>query len=134
MRLAFAPLLLAMALAGCGVEIQQPDLFLLKRVGQRKTLTMLVNDSGTISCNGEKSKMLPDPLLLQARDLAGTLDKDAQAKLNLPVPANSAFSYTIRLQDGTISFPDTAASKHSELAQAELFATQAAEQSCGQGG
>ena len=133
MRLALAVLLLLTALAACGVEIQQPDLFLLKRVGEGKTLTMLVNDSGTISCNGEKSRMLPDPLLLQARDLAGTLDKDAQTKLNLPVPANSVFLYSIRLQDGTISFPDTAASKHTELAQAELFATQAAAQACGPG-
>lgn len=135
MKLPFAlMLLLSTALAGCGLEVQQPDLFLLKRVGQGKTLTMLVNDAGTISCNGAKSKMLPDPLLLQARDLAGTLDKDAQAKLNLPAPANSVFSYTIKLQDGTITFPDTAASTHSELAQAELFATQAGQQSCGVSG
>ena len=39
--------------------------------------------------------------------------------------------YRIRLQDGTISFPDTAAAKHKELAEAELFAVQAAQQACG---
>lgn len=134
MRLVFALLLFSTALAGCGLDIQQPDLFLLKRVGQGQTLTMLINDAGTISCDGAKSKMLSDPLLLQARDLAGTLDKDAQAKLKLPRSANTVFFYTITLQNGTISFPDTAASRHSELAQTELFATQAAQQSCGVNG
>ncbi len=129
-----ALLVLATAVASCGADIQEPDLFLIKRVGQGETLTMLVNDAGTISCNGAKSKMLPDPLLLQARDLAGTLDKDAQAKLQLPAPAKSVYFYTIKVQEGTISFPDTAASRHSELAQAELFATQAAQQGCGLSG
>ncbi len=134
MRRACAVLVLAAALAGCGLDVQEPDLFLLKRVGQGRPLTILVNDSGTISCNGGKAKQLADPLLLQARDLATALNKDAQAKLKLSSSANSVFSYTIQLQDGTISFPDTAASRHHELAQAELFAAQAAQQSCGLSG
>jgi hypothetical protein len=120
------------AIAGCGLNVQSPDLFTLTRTGQGKPLTVLVNDSGTIRCNGGKTKSLPDPLLLDARDLADDLNKDAQNKLQVPPPAaDSVFSYKITLQDGTVSFSDTAARAHPELARAELFAAQAAQGPCG---
>jgi hypothetical protein len=122
------------ALAGCGLGVQSPDLFLLTRAGQGGKLTLLVNDGGTIRCNGGAAKPLPDPLLLRARDLANSLDDDAKAKLRLPASRVSVFSYTVKLQDGTISFPDTAAARRSELAQAVLFAVQAAQQACGLAG
>ena len=122
-----------LALAGCGLNVQAPDLFLLTRTGQGARLTLLVNDGGTIRCNGGRARHLPDPLLLRARDLATALDGDAKEGLKLPSPANSVYRYTIRLQDGTISFPDaaTAAGGYPNLAQAELFAVQAAQQACG---
>jgi hypothetical protein len=123
--------LVGAAAAGCGLGVQSPDLFMLTRTGQGARLTLLVNDGGTIRCNGGAARQLPDPLLLRARDLATSLDKDAKAKLQLPATRVSVFSYTIKLQDGTISFPDTAGANRSELAQAELFAVQAAQQACG---
>jgi hypothetical protein len=125
--------LLVGTLAGCGFDVQSPDLFVLTRTGQGKKLTLLVNDGGTISCNGTRPRTLSAPLLLQARDLAAGLGGDAQQKLRIPSPANSVYRYTIRLQQGTISFPDTAAAsgKYPRLAQAELFATRAAQQACG---
>jgi hypothetical protein len=128
--------LLAGALAGCGADIQSPDLFLLTRIGQGRKLTLLVNDGGTIRCDGGRNRRLSDPLLLQARDLASGLGGDAQEKLRIPSPPNSVYRYTIRLQQGTISFPDTAAAsgKYPRLAQAELFATRAAQQACRTGG
>jgi hypothetical protein len=125
----------AAVLAGCGLNVQSPDLFTLSRTGQGKPLTLLVNDSGTIRCDGGKTKSLPDPLLLDARDLADDLNKDAQNKLRVPPPAaNSVFFYKITLQDGTVSFSDTAARTHPELARAELFAVQAAQGPCGLSG
>ena len=136
MRRAGLVVLLAGALAGCGLNVQSPDLFLLTRTGQGHKLTLLVNDGGTIRCNGAVAKSLPDPLLLRARDLAGGLGGDAQDNLRLPSASNSVFRYTIRLQQGTISFPDTAAAsgKYPRLAQAEQFAVQAALQGCGLSG
>jgi hypothetical protein len=78
---------------------------------------------------------LPDSLLLDARDLADDLNKDAQDKLKVPPPAaGSVFSYKITLQQGTVSFSDTAARSHPELARAELFAVQAAQGPCGLSG
>lgn len=133
MRWALGLIALAALLAGCGFEVQSPDLFLLTRTGQGAELKMLVNDGGTISCNGRSPHRLSDPLLLQARDLANSLDGDARAKLRIASPPNSVYRYTIRLQNGTIAFPDTATAggRFPALAQAELFTVQAAQQACG---
>ena len=123
--------LAAAALAGCGLNVQAPDLFLLTRTGEGSRLTLLVNDGGTIRCNGGVARHLPEPLLLTARDLSNSLNTDAQRSLRIPSPRRSVYRYTVRVQDGTVSFPDTAARRHSELAQAELFTVQAAQQACG---
>jgi hypothetical protein len=120
--------------AGCGFNVQSPDLFLLTRTGQGGKLTMLVNDGGTIRCDRGRTRQLAAPLLLRARDLANSLDGDAKHSLRIASPPDSVFRYVIRLQDGTISFPDTAARNHPALAQAELFAVQAAQQACGLSG
>ncbi len=118
-------------LAGCGEDVQAPDLFLLTRSGAGQKLTLLVNDAGTISCDGHRARPLPDPMLLAARDLAQSLDNDAKAALRIKRTSNSVFSYKVRLQDGTIYFPDAAGAAHQELAQAEQFAVQAAQGPCG---
>jgi hypothetical protein len=123
-----APGLLALAAAvaaGCGLQVQAPDLFLLTRTGGgQQKLTLLVNSGGTIRCNGSQARPLPDNLLLQARTLTGALNRDARRHLHLaPVPG-SVYSYRVKLQSGTITFPDTAARTHSELARLELLAVQ----------
>jgi hypothetical protein len=124
----------ASALAGCGLDVKSADLFLLQRTGQPGRLSLLVNDGGTISCDGGKARSLPDPLLIQARSIASDLDKDAKASLKIPPSSGTVGQYTIKLQNGTISFPDTAAATHHELAEAEQFAVQAAQQACGLSG
>jgi hypothetical protein len=129
-RLLAAALLIGIVAAGCGLDVQSPDLFVLTRTGSGPKLTILVNDSGTVSCNGGANKSLSDPLLLQARDLATNLDNDAKSKLRIPAGSRSVHQYTVKLQDGTISFPDTAGASHKELAQAELFAVQVANGPC----
>lgn len=111
--------------AACGLKVQSPDLFMLTRAGAGSRLTLLVNDGGTIACNGATPRTLPDPLLLQARDLATSLDSDAKSALDLRQQANSVYRYTVRLQNGTIAFPDTAARRRKELAQVEVFVLQA---------
>jgi hypothetical protein len=109
---------------------------MLKRTGQGGRLTLLVNDGGTVTCDGGRARRLPGPLLLRARDLANSLDGDAKANLRIAAPANSVYRYRIMLQGGTVSFPDTATASgnHPALAQAELFAVQTAQQVCGLSG
>jgi len=114
-----------MLLGGCGLNVQSPDLFLMTRTGPGGALTVLVNDGGTIRCDGGHARSLPDQLLLQARNVATNLDNDAKRKLQFPVAANSVYTYTFKLPHGSVKFPDTAAGSHPELAQAEQFALQA---------
>ena len=123
--------LAALLLGGCGLNVASPDLFVLTRTGQPRPLSMLVNAGGTIRCNGAAKRSLADPLLIQARALASDLDKDAKAGMHIAPGPHSVARYAVRLQDGTITFPDTAAGAHPELARAELFAVQAAQQACG---
>src|SRR5947209_18748254 len=92
----------AISMTGCGLNVQSADLFLLTRTGQGQKLTLLVNDAGTIRCDGGRARTLPDPLLLQARDLASGLGGDAQQSLRLRSSRHSVYPYTIRLQQGTI--------------------------------
>jgi hypothetical protein len=120
---------LATALAGC-LSVQSADLFLLTRSGGGPQLSLLVSDGGTVRCNGGPAKPLPDKLLLQARDLANTLGTDAKQHLRLPRPSNAVAVYTVKLKDGTISFPDTAAGTHPELARLELLTVQIAQGPC----
>ncbi len=123
----------AALLSGC-FDVQSPDLFLLTRTGQGAKLTLLVNDAGTIRCNGGKAKAISNTSLITARDLADNLATDAQNKLTIPNKPGSVYYYRIRLQQGTISFPDKASATRNVLAQAELFAAQAAQQDCGLSG
>lgn len=134
MRRAVASVLTACLLGACGLEIQPADLFLLTRVGEGQKLTLLVSDGGTVRCDGGRSRPLPDPLLLEARDLSSALNTDAASHLKIPAPANSVYRYTVELQNGTITFPDTAGDTHPNLAQTELFTVQAARQACGLSG
>lgn len=126
-------LAVVLALVGCGEDVKGADLFLLTRrpSGHHNgpDLALLVNDSGTISCNGGRPKPLADPLLLQARDLATALDGEAGLRI-LP-PPNSVFHYYIVLPYGSVSFPDTAAAHHPLLAQVLQFELKASHQACG---
>jgi hypothetical protein len=122
----------ALALAtGCGFDVKSADLFLLTRTGQGQTLTLLVNDGGTVRCNGGKAKTLSDPLLLLGRDIADELDKDVKSNLRTVAAPGSVYRYSVRLQDGTLRFPDTAARHHVEMARAEDFTVRVAQQVCG---
>jgi hypothetical protein len=127
-------LALAAVLTGCGLSVQSADLFLLKRTGAGRGLTLLVSDGGTIRCNGGSAKPLSDKLLIQARDLTSKLNDDAKRGMHIPPGPQSVATYTVRLQHGTITFPDTAARAHSELAQLELLAVQISQGPCGLGG
>jgi hypothetical protein len=134
MRRVIASVVLAAgALAGCGLAVQAPDLFAVTKTGQGKSVTMVINDGGTITCNRGRAKPLSDPLLIVGRSLVGQLEADALKKLDPPSPAGSAYRYTVRLQQGTFSFPDTSAAHRPELAKLEQFVLQA-QPACGSSG
>jgi hypothetical protein len=120
--------------AGCGFNVRSADLFLLTRTGQGKTLTLLVNDGGTIRCNGSKPRPIPDTLLIRARDLADGLAADAKRSLRIPTPSNSVYQFRVKLSSGTVRFPDTAAAHRHEVASAEQFVLLAVAGPCSKAG
>jgi hypothetical protein len=128
---ALVALIAAAALAGCGLQVSSPDLLQVTRTGQGQPLTLVVNDGGTIRCNGGAAKPLRNSLLLKARDLDRQLTSDAKASLRLRTAPGTVFSYTARIQSGTISFSDRSAVGRPELAQLQLFVLQAAREACG---
>jgi hypothetical protein len=123
-------LVAAAMISGCGLNVELPDLFLVTRTGGGSKLTLVVNDGGQIRCNGGKQKTLASSQLITARDLADNLASDATAKLTIPPTPDTVYSYTAKLQQGTISFPDRAATGHKYLGQLEAFVLQAAQQYC----
>jgi hypothetical protein len=69
-----------------------------------------------------------------ARDAGADADRaaagDATKHLHLPAGPGTIFTYRIRLQPGTVVFSDHDTARHPILAQAEVFAAQAAQQAC----
>jgi hypothetical protein len=99
---------LALAVAGCGSE--SPDLFEVQRTGQGRNakLDMVVNDGGSVTCNG-REHALNGKLLLRARHDATELADQAKLGLELPPGHGTVLSYRVRSADGTVSFSDTSA-------------------------
>jgi hypothetical protein len=124
----------AAATAGCGLNVQSADLFLLTRTGPAAKLTLEVNDGGTIRCNGGHARRISSARLIIARDLADNLAADAQHGLHLAAAPGSIYRFRIDLEQGVIRFSDRDTAGHPNLAQAVLFATQVAQQVCGLSG
>ena len=130
MRRLLAPIVAVVLLAGCGLDVQSPDIFLITRTGQGSTLRLLVNNGGFARCNGGKSKAISSSQLISARDLSDNLQTDATDGLTIKPTAHAVYTYTIRMQQGTIRFPDVAAAGHKYLPQAELYFVQAMQGIC----
>ena len=126
-----AALALCVLLSACGLEIQEPDLFLIKRTGEGQALTMLINSDGTVQCDGKAGKPLSSSQLITARAIQPNIHYDALQKLAIPRSPNSIYMYSVQTDSGTITFPDTAAVHHPSLGQLELLVAQAAQSSCG---
>jgi hypothetical protein len=120
----------ALAVTACGQEA--PDLFLVKRSGRDRNanLTMVVNDDGTLTCNGRRHA-LPAKTLLAARALTRDLGNSAKLALDLPPRPGSVLSYRVRMQAGTIAFADTSRPLPAPLARLEQFTTEVSENVCG---
>ncbi len=129
-RLAALAVVAAAALDGCGAA--SPDLFLVTRAGSGAGahLTLLVNDGGTVRCNGGAPRPITDPQLLAARDVTSSIQKDAQKDLKLPAPSGSLLRFHIRAQDGTVTFSDLDAAHYPELAKVVAFTQTVAHDVC----
>jgi len=97
---------LAAVLAGCGTP--PPDLFEVKRTGEDRNanVDVVVNDGGSVTCNG-KEHPLENDLLLRARQILRDIQPQAELHLELPPGPQPQLSYSARMEAGTVSFSDT---------------------------
>jgi hypothetical protein len=118
-------------LAGCGADY--PDLFVLNRTGTLPgaKLTLLVNDGGTVACNGGAPRDLPDALLLDARDIVTSLDDEARDDLVLPPRSGALLRYRLRDEAGTVTFSDLDADRMPKLGKVIAFTRTVARDVCG---
>jgi len=103
------PALVALCLlsVGCGTQ-QSADLFTVERSGKipGANLTLLVNDSGTVVCNGGKPQPLPSELLLDARDIARQLAADSSKPITGDPPINWIYRFQVQLGAGKLDWID----------------------------
>jgi hypothetical protein len=126
-----AIVLLALVVSGCGGG--SGDLFAVERTGDvpGATLRLIVNDGGTLTCNGDKPRTLPDKLLLDARAIATDIQESAQHSLNLKPGPQSVLQYVVRTPDGVVRFADDSPGQPEVTQRLAYFTRQAAQQVCG---
>ena len=129
-RLLAAGLALALAGAGCGTP--PPDLFEVKRTGEDRNanVDVVVNDGGSVSCNGKEHTLEAD-LLLRARQLVRDLQPQAELHLELPPGPRAQLRYTVRMEAGTVAFSDTSRDNPKPFLALAAFTKDVTEDVCG---
>ena len=121
---------LAAVLAGCGTP--PPDLFEVKRTGEDRNanVDVVVNDGGSVTCNG-KEHPLENDLLLRARQILRDIQPQAERQLELPPGPQPQLSYSARMEAGAVSFSDTSRGNPKPLLALAAFTKDVAEDVCG---
>lgn len=126
-----AALAVALAVAGCGVDM--PDVLALRRTGAipGARLTVVVNDGGMVRCNAGRERLLPSPLLLDARGFVRDTEKDLVAHRRFPRRPGSVLSYSVRTEEGSTSWSDTSRPLPEPYFRLALLARRIAKDVCG---
>jgi hypothetical protein len=98
----------ALVLGACGTP--SPDLFVVRRDGTvaGAKLDLLVSDT-TTRCNGGAVRPLTSEQTLEARDITTELLKVQSGKVAVPpAPPAQIFRFSVRTEDGTLRYGDTA--------------------------
>jgi hypothetical protein len=121
---------LTVALAGCGTP--PPDLFVVERSGgdRNADLELLVNDGGSVRCDGREHPLDADRLLT-ARQLERDLEPQAELGIELPPGRGSVLSYRVRMEGGTIAFSDRSRDVPDTFLRLAAFTKDVAERVCG---
>lgn len=125
--------LLAAAVVAAGCGSPSPDLFEVSRSGRdtNANVRLLVSDAGTVTCNKAKPKALSSPQLLEARDLARDLSKQAALAIELEPEKNSTLRYDVKTEGGRVAFSDTSRGRPKAFDRLVAFTADVAENVCG---
>jgi hypothetical protein len=120
----------ALALAGCGGK--SADLFEVERSGadRNANVDLVVNDGGTVTCNQGKAIALPGTMLLDARELARQLEKQASLSIELPKGPGSTLRYVVRTSNGRVAFSDTSPDRPKAFDRLVAFSKDVIEDVC----
>ena len=123
---------LVVVLFACGCGTASPDLFEVRRSGDDRAakLTLVVNDGGHVTCNGEQHR-LDAERLLRARELSRELEGPAELGIELPPGPRAVLSYRVRLEAGTVAFSDTSRGNPPVFQRVAGFTKDVAERVCG---
>jgi hypothetical protein len=121
----------AVTVAGCGSP--SPDLFEVTRSGadRNANVRLLVSDAGTVTCNDAKPKALTGPQLLEARDVARELSKQAALAIQLEPEKDSTLRYEVKTEGGNVAFSDTSRGRPKAFNRLVAFTADVAENICG---
>jgi len=121
----------ALLLAGCGAPAA--DLFEVTRTGrdENANVRMLVGDGGTVKCNDAKPKAIDGPTLLEARDIARELAKEAELAIELPPGEGATLRYQVRTEAGTVAFSDRSEGRPKTFDRVVAFTAKVSEDVCG---
>jgi hypothetical protein len=108
---------------GCGGGIASPDLFVVQRSGSvaGASLTLLVNDGGTVRCDGGPPLPISDSQLVLARGIQEELKEAASKHLSLPPRPGSVLGYYLRDEDGTVRFSDNSGGQSKIMRELQGF-------------
>ena len=125
-------LVLAAALAAAGCGTPPADLFEVRRTGEGRNadVTVVVNDGGSVSCNGVEHDLDADRLL-RAREVERELEPQAELNLELPKGPGAQLSYRVRLETGTVAFSDTSRGNPQSFLELAAFTKDVTERVCG---
>jgi hypothetical protein len=108
------------------------DLFEIRRSGHTPgaALKLVVNEGGSVRCNGGATRTLSDPQLVLARGLQEELQSPSSKHLLLPPRPGSVFSYFVRDAEGYVRFSDNSAHQSSVLRHLAYFVLEVAQKVC----
>ena len=123
-------LIATVLLAGCGTP--PPDLFEVQRTGpdRNANVTVVVNDGGSVTCNGAEHELGADQLL-RARQLLRDLQPQAELHLDLPPGPGAELSYRARMEAGNVAFSDTSRNNPQSFLALAAFTKDVTEDVCG---
>jgi hypothetical protein len=128
-----AGLLCALLLCGCGGSgVLSADLFEVKRSGSvpGAQLTLVINEDGTVRCDGGPALPISDPQLVLARGVQEELKEAVSNHVDLPPSHGSVLSYYLRDGEGYVRFSDNSKGQSKTMHELQALVLEVGREVC----